>query len=146
MDACVARGTNNRLISAIIKVMLNRCVWAGWAKNLCIIRPLSAPVWRFLIEAAKKNVGVVTMRTMTSGVLQHEMKHLAPGIEDHCNLYEAALRFVLSDSRVHVGIVGPRWPGEILENIRIAEAWVPPYDFADVPRLTFKVYEAEQAE
>lgn len=99
----------------------------------------------FLIEAAEKNVGVVTMRTMTSGILQHEMKHLAPGLDEHCNLYEATLRFVLSDSRVHVGIVGPRWPNEILENIRIAESWKPPYDFAEVPRLTFKVYEAEQS-
>lgn len=97
----------------------------------------------FLIEAAEKNVGVVTMRTMTSGVFQHEMKHLAPGMGEQFNLYETALRFVLSDSRVHVGIVGPRWSEEVLDNIRIAEGWTAPYDFADVPRLTFKVYEKE---
>lgn len=97
----------------------------------------------FLIGAAEKNVGVVTMRTMTSGVFQHEMKYLAPGMEEQFNLYEACLRFVLSDSRVHVGILGARWPQEVLENIRIVDEWKPPFDFADVPRLTFKVYEAE---
>ena len=99
----------------------------------------------FLIEAQKVNAGVVTMRTMTSGVFQLEMQHLAPGLTG-ANLYEACLRFVLSDSRVHVGILGARWPEEMLENIRIAEAWTPPFDFADMPRLTFKVYEAEDKE
>ena len=98
----------------------------------------------FLIEAGEKNVGVVTMRTMTSGVLQHEMKYLAPGLGEQFDLYEAALRFVLSDSRVHAGIVGARWPKEALEAIRVAREWEPPYDFADVPRLTFKVYETEE--
>jgi aryl-alcohol dehydrogenase-like predicted oxidoreductase len=97
----------------------------------------------FLIEAQKVNAGVVTMRTMTSGVYQQEMKYLAPGMSEQFNLYETCLRFTLSDSRVHVGIIGARWPEEVLENIRIAEAWVPPFDFADMPRLTFKVYEAD---
>ncbi|WP_323032433.1 aldo/keto reductase [Paracoccus sp. (in: a-proteobacteria)] len=97
----------------------------------------------FLIEAEEKNAGVVTMRTMTSGVFQHEMSFLAPGMAEQYDLYEAALRFVLSDSRVHVGILGARWPNEVLENIRIAKNWTPPFDFAEVPRLTFKVYEAE---
>lgn len=97
----------------------------------------------FLIEAKKVNAGVVTMRTMTSGIFQHEMKFLAPGMGERFNLYEAALRFTLSDSRVHVGILGARWPEEILQNVKIAEAWTPPFDFADMPRLTFQVYAAE---
>lgn len=100
----------------------------------------------FLITAAEKNAGVVTMRTMTSGVFQREMKYLAPGMEEQFNLYEACLRFTLSDSRVHVGILGARWAREVLENIRITEEWTPPFDFADMPRLTFKVYEAEDKE
>lgn len=97
----------------------------------------------FLIEAQKVDAGVVTMRTMTSGVFQREMKFLAPGMGDQFDLYQAALRFVLSDSRVQVGILGARWPHEVLDNIAIAETWVPPFDFAEMPRLTFKVYEAE---
>lgn len=97
----------------------------------------------FLIDAAKVNAGVVTMRTMTSGVFQFEMQYLSPGLEQKANLYEACLRFVLSDSRVHIGILGARWPHEVIDNIKIADEWNPPFDFAETPRLTFKIYEAE---
>jgi aryl-alcohol dehydrogenase-like predicted oxidoreductase len=63
----------------------------------------------FLIEAAKANAGVVTMRTMTSGIFQREMGFLAPEWQTAHDLYDVALKFVLSDSRVHAGIVGMRW-------------------------------------
>lgn len=99
----------------------------------------------FLIEAAKVNAGVVTMRTMTSGVFQREMNFLAPEWQNARDLYEVALKFVLSDSRVHVGIIGARWPEEVLNNIVLIDGWEPPTDFAEMPRLTFKVYEAEDA-
>lgn len=100
----------------------------------------------FLIRAQEVNAGVVTMRTMTSGVFQFEMNLLAPGMAEQFNLYETSLRFVLSDSRVHVGILGARWPEEVLQNIDIAQNWQPPFDFAETPRLTFKVYEAVDAQ
>ena len=98
----------------------------------------------FLIEAAKVNAGVVSMRTMTSGILQREASFLAPQW-DTKDLYEVALKFVLSDSRVHAGIVGARWPHEVEDNLRIVEGWTPPIDFATMPRLTFEVYKAENA-
>jgi len=98
----------------------------------------------FLIEAAKRNAGVVSMRTMTSGVLQREMSFLAPHIAAQ-DLYDVALKFVLSDSRVHAGIVGMRFPSEVDQNVRIVESWQPPVDFATMPRLTFEVYKAEDA-
>jgi len=98
----------------------------------------------FLIEAAKVNAGVVSMRTMTSGILQREASYLAPQWEAK-DLYEVALKFVLSDSRVHAGIVGARWPHEVEQNLQIAENWQPPVDFATMPRLTFEVYKAEDA-
>ena len=69
----------------------------------------------FLIEAAKVNAGVVSMRTMTSGVLQCEARYLAPQWTVQ-ELYEVALKFVLSDSRVHSSIVGMRWSREVEEN------------------------------
>jgi aryl-alcohol dehydrogenase-like predicted oxidoreductase len=99
----------------------------------------------FLIEAAKVNAGVVSMRTMTSGILQREMSFLAPQIRAE-DLYEVALRFVLSDSRVTAGIVGMRWPTEVEQNVKLVEAWTPPIDFATMPRLTFEVYKAEDAQ
>ncbi|WP_084150744.1 aldo/keto reductase [Azohydromonas australica] len=99
----------------------------------------------FLIEAAKVNAGVVSMRTMTSGVLQREAAILAPQISPE-DLYELALKFVLSDSRVHAGIVGMRWPKEVAQNAALAESWEPPVDFATMPRLTVEVYKAEDAD
>jgi aryl-alcohol dehydrogenase-like predicted oxidoreductase len=100
----------------------------------------------FLIEAAKVNAGVVTMRTMTSGIFQREMSYLAPEWQSARDLYEVSLKFVLSDSRVHAGIVGARWPEEVLKNIEMIRGWTPPTDFAAMPRLTFEVYKAEDAQ
>jgi aryl-alcohol dehydrogenase-like predicted oxidoreductase len=100
----------------------------------------------FLVESAKANAGVVTMRTMTSGVLQHAARYLAPEWQDARDLYEVSLKFVLSDSRVHSALIGMRWPEEVERNARIAEAWEPPIDFATLPRLTVDVYKAEDAE
>ena len=62
------------------------------------------------------------------------------------DLYDLALKFVLSDSRIHAGIVGARWPHEVEENLKIARDWKPPVDFATMPRLTFEVYKAEDAQ
>jgi aryl-alcohol dehydrogenase-like predicted oxidoreductase len=100
----------------------------------------------FLIEAGKANAGVVTMRTMTSGIFQREMSFLAPEWQAAHDLYEVALKFVLSDSRVHAGIVGMRWPHEVEQNVRLLDGWEPPVDFATMPRLTFEVYKAEDAQ
>ena len=97
----------------------------------------------FLIKAAEKNVGVVTMRTMTSGIFQREAGFLAPEWQEAHDLYEVALRFVLSDSRVHAGIVGMRWPEEVGRNVALLNNWEPATDFAAMPRLTFEVYKAD---
>lgn len=100
----------------------------------------------FLIEAGKANAGVVTMRTMTSGIFQREISLLAPEWPAAHDPYDVALKFVLSDSRVHAGIVGMRWPHEVEQNVRLLDGWEPPVDFATMPRLTFEVYNAEDAE
>jgi aryl-alcohol dehydrogenase-like predicted oxidoreductase len=99
----------------------------------------------FLIEAARRDAGVVTMRTMTSGVFQREMAVLAPGWQQAHDLYEVSLKFVLSDSRVHSGIVGMRWPEEVARNVSLVEGWRPPVDFASMPRLTGEIYRLEDA-
>ena len=99
----------------------------------------------FLIDAAKVNAGVVSMRTMTSGIFQREASFLAPEWQSARDLYEVALKFVLSDSRVHAGIVGMRFPEEVEQNARLVDGWQPPIDFATMPRMTFEVYKAEDA-
>ena len=100
----------------------------------------------FLIDAAKENAAVVTMRTMCSGVLQREAGYLAPNWQAAHDLYEVSLKFVLADSRVHSGLIGMRTPEEVDRNADIVENFVPPVDFAQMPRLTVEVYKAEDAE
>jgi aryl-alcohol dehydrogenase-like predicted oxidoreductase len=99
----------------------------------------------FLIEAAKTDTAVVTMRTMTSGVMQHAASILAPEWQAGHDLYDVALKFVLSDSRVHAGLVSMRWRSEVDQNVGIVENWAPSVDFAKLPRLTFEVYKAQDA-
>lgn len=99
----------------------------------------------FLIEAARMNAGVVTMRTMTSGVLPMLLRHLAPEWTAARNPFEVSLKFVLSDSRVHAGLIGMRWPGEVDDNVALAEGWTPSIDIATLPRLTVDVYKAQDA-
>ncbi len=74
------------------------------------------------------------------------MSFLAPEWRAAHDLYEVALKFVLSDSRVHAGIVGMRWSHEVEQNVRLLDDWAPPVDFATMPRLTFEVYKAEDAQ
>ena len=100
----------------------------------------------FLIEAAKVNAGIVSMRTMTSGIFQREMGFLAPEWQGARDLYEVALKFVLSDSRIASGIVGMRWPREVEQNIGLIKGWKPATDFATMPRLTFEVYKADDSQ
>lgn len=100
----------------------------------------------FLIDAAKGNAAVVTMRTMCSGVLQRAASYLAPNWQKAHDLYEVSLKFVLSDSRVHAGLISMRSPEEVDRNVAIVENFVPLIDFAQLPRLTFEVYKAEDAD
>jgi aryl-alcohol dehydrogenase-like predicted oxidoreductase len=100
----------------------------------------------FLIDAAKADVGVVTMRTMTSGILQRAARYLAPDWNASHDLFDVCLKFVLSDSRVHAPIVGMRWRHEVDHNVDLVESFKPSLDFAELPRMTADVYKAEDNE
>ena len=97
-------------------------------------------------EASERSVGIVTMRTMTSGIFQRTVRFLAPEWQEARDIYEVCLKFVLSDPRVHAPIVGMRWPEEVEKNVRLVEDFEPPLDVAALPRLTAGIYEAEDAE
>lgn len=96
-----------------------------------------------LNQAREADLGVATMRTMTSGMLQKIAQQLAPGWQDANDLYTVALQFVLSDSRVHLPIVGMRWPEEVAKNVALVENFQPSYDMAALPRLTAGIYKSE---
>ncbi len=99
-----------------------------------------------LDDARQHEVGVVTMRTMTSGILQRLLQSLAPEWLEARDPYEVCLGFVLSDPRVHVALVGMRWPEEVERNVRLVEGFSPPLDISAVPRLTAGIYGAEDVE
>ena len=99
-----------------------------------------------LDEANEKGLGVVTMRSMTSGILQRIVRFLAQEWQDARDVYEVCLKFILSDPRVHVANVGMRWPEEVEQNVRLVEGFEPPLDISQLPRLTAGIYKAEDEE
>ncbi len=96
-----------------------------------------------LDEARRRGLAVAVMRPMTSGILQRLAGYIAPRWQDAHDIYEVALKFVLSDSRVHVANVGMRWPEEVARNVSLAESFEPPFDMADLPRRTAEVYRTD---
>jgi aryl-alcohol dehydrogenase-like predicted oxidoreductase len=72
--------------------------------------------------AQEANVGVVTMRPLTSGIFQKLMRAAWPAIDEHVDLNELALNFVLSDPRVSTAIVGARRTSEIDANNALSDA------------------------
>ena len=50
------------------------------------------------------------------------------------------MKFVLSDSRVHVANVGMRSPEEVARNAALAESFTPELDMAELPRSTAAIY------
>lgn len=96
--------------------------------------------------AQRRQIGVVTMRTMTSGILQHILASLAPEWLEARDAYDVCLGFVLSDPRVHTALVGMRWPEEVERNVAFVEEFTPSLDVSTVPRLTAGIYAAEDAD
>jgi aryl-alcohol dehydrogenase-like predicted oxidoreductase len=72
-----------------------------------------------LLEADKAGMGIVTMRTLTSGLLQKWIRQVNPS--DSFDYTPALLQFVLSNSLVDVALVGMRTVDEVEHNVAIAE-------------------------
>jgi predicted aldo/keto reductase-like oxidoreductase len=71
-----------------------------------------------IIEAHNRGMGIVTMRAMTSGILQRWIQHVSPD-----NTYDytpALLQFVLSNLLVNVELAGIRTVDEVEQNAAIA--------------------------
>ncbi len=96
-----------------------------------------------LDDAQRAGLGVSAMRPLTSGIFQRLAGYLAPEWQAARDLSEVALKYVLSDSRVHVANVGMRWPEEVARNAALAESFQPPFDMARLPRLTAEIYRTE---
>jgi len=96
-----------------------------------------------LNEARAQDMGVTVMRPLTSGVFPRLAGYLAPRWTEMHDLHAVALKFVLSDSRVHVANVGMRWPEEVAKNVALAESFRPEFDMADLPRGTAAIYQTD---
>jgi aryl-alcohol dehydrogenase-like predicted oxidoreductase len=99
-----------------------------------------------LRETQKRDLGVVSMRAMTSGIFQRLTRALAPQWDQAHDSFEVCLKFVLADPRVHVANVGMRWPDEVERNVALVESFQPPIDVAGLPRLTAGIYRSEDEE
>jgi len=99
-----------------------------------------------LDEANERGLGVVTMRSMTSGIFQRIVRFLAPEWQEARDVYEVCLKFILSDPRVHIANVGMRWPEEVEQNVKLVETFEQLFNISQLPRLTAGIYKAEDAE
>jgi aryl-alcohol dehydrogenase-like predicted oxidoreductase len=72
-------------------------------------------------EAKARDMGVVTMRTLTSGEFQRLMSHSFPHAVAGLDLNRFLLNFVLSNPLVDVALVGMRRPEEVEANNALSE-------------------------
>ena len=82
-----------------------------------LTNPRAGTIWR----AKEQNMGVITMRTLTSGLFQRTMAAVggadAPGFDANAFL----LNYVLSNPLVDVALVGMRRVEEVDRNVQVAE-------------------------
>lgn len=70
-----------------------------------------------MIAARDAGMGIITMRSLTSGVFQRWMQMLRPG--DNFDYSAALLQFVLSNPLVNVALAGMRTASEVDRNITV---------------------------
>jgi len=96
-----------------------------------------------LNKTFEKNMGVCIMRPMTSGAFQKMMESLEPAISDTIDLNELCLKFIFSDSRVHMANIGMRFPEEVMKNVELLNRYEPSMDLAQTPRMIGTLYKEE---
>jgi aryl-alcohol dehydrogenase-like predicted oxidoreductase len=74
-----------------------------------------------MYEAASQDMGIITMRSLTSGTFQRWLRHLDPTVEQRVDVPAALLAFVLSNPLVSVALVGMRSPAEAEANVAASE-------------------------
>jgi aryl-alcohol dehydrogenase-like predicted oxidoreductase len=70
-----------------------------------------------MYEAASRDMGIITMRSLTSGTFQKWLRTIDPTVEQRVDLSAALLSFVLSNPLVGVALVGMRTPAEAEANV-----------------------------
>jgi aryl-alcohol dehydrogenase-like predicted oxidoreductase len=111
--------------------------------QICYNMIYQSAALHLLNETSERNLGVTVMRPMTSGILQRILEYIGPELLKAENMYELCLKFVLSDTRVHMANVGMRWPDEIRKNVKFVDEFSPVYDMSKLPRLTAAIYKTD---
>lgn len=70
-----------------------------------------------IYEAAARDMGVVAMRPLTSGIFQRWLGTIAPEIAAQVDWHRALLGFTLSNPLLSTAIVGMRSPEEVVANV-----------------------------
>lgn len=107
------------------------------AYNLCFqgtgaYRNRDLPPQTALSLARQQGMGVLTMRTLTSGLLQRWLAAVAPEALPSVDWGAALLGFVLSHPQVDVALVGMRGPDEVERNAAVAAGGAHRVDMAAV--------------
>jgi aryl-alcohol dehydrogenase-like predicted oxidoreductase len=74
-----------------------------------------------IIEAKERGMGVVTMRSLSSGVFQKWLAEQIAGVDKLVDPYALALGFVLSNPYIDAAIVGMRTPEEVVKNVGLVD-------------------------
>lgn len=72
-----------------------------------------------MLEADKREMGIITMRAPTSGTFQRWIQAVNP--ENTFDYTRALIQFVLSNPLVDVALIGMRSPERVAENVAICE-------------------------
>ena len=83
-----------------------------------------------IFEAERAGMGVVTMRTLTSGIFQKWVRTVNPA--DTFDYNPALLQFVLSNPLVDVALVGMRTVEEVDRNVAICDNLAGRLDLAEL--------------
>ncbi|HEX2971858.1 MAG TPA: aldo/keto reductase, partial [Tepidisphaeraceae bacterium] len=89
-----------------------------------------------LNEAKELDLGVVAMNPLTDGVFQRICRELSPRWQDTRELDEVALKFVLSDSRVHTAVLDLWGVDDVARYATIAAMFEPTLDMASLSPAT----------
>jgi aryl-alcohol dehydrogenase-like predicted oxidoreductase len=74
-----------------------------------------------LSQAKAQQMGTVTMRTLTSAILQRWVSQVAPGMADQVDWSAALLGYNLSHPQIDVAVVGMRSAEEVDRNVEVVE-------------------------
>ncbi|HET7769195.1 MAG TPA: aldo/keto reductase [Chloroflexota bacterium] len=85
-----------------------------------------------IVEARERQMGVVTMRSLTSGVFQKLVSQALPTATEQA--HEIALKYVLSNPYVDCPLTGMRTAAEVEQNVAIASDPTARFDLTELHR------------